>query len=61
MRWREKDRERDRERDRDREKERQRERESSNTVRARVPWPAQPYIMLGKFVIRGLLLCLESM
>ena len=34
--------------------------EPSNTVRARVPWQAQPYMMSGKYASRGLLRCLET-
>jgi len=35
--------------------------ESSNTVRAWVPRPAQPYTTSCKYANRGLLLCMESM
>ena len=35
--------------------------EPSNTVRARFPWLAQPYMTSRKYANRGLLLCLESM
>jgi len=35
--------------------------EPSNTMGAQVSWPAQPYMMSGKYANRGQFLCLESM